>query len=593
MTTFSKILAATALLLATGCINEEPAYKKGQEGTLPAGTTGYLMLGEMSMRVIRDSSTDTQPEDTGNETQNPSPASRAGQTQPADDGFVIEIVNSADEVVLATTYGELNAWTEPKPLPVGSYTLKVYSESPADIPAVAWNHPVYGTSYNFTIEKKPIDQPTTIDEVICTLQNIKVTLECSADLAADLTENTVSTVSLGDTKITFAKGEQKAAYFMPTASENTLEFQLKGSFNEGGNASFSKSIPGVKAGQWRKITLVITHANLGGAKFDIEVDTFLLDDEVIVNGSANLWEPLIKEEPEIAPTLIWRDHDLTQPFQLLASMFSQQNGMYVCTEPFAFDLASENGIGAFEVTIASTNPDFLTALETLYRIPASFDLCTIAETDPASRNLRNFGFPVGEAAYTATGFDLAGMMPLVYHYPGFDGTHTISFRIADANDTQTAYPLEAALTLVVDHDHEGTGPTIVWRGYDIDEQQTVTLEMLIDIDITAGPGIKSLFVTIDSEELTPLLPTMGLPTYFDLCDVEGDVDTEGTLANTLNKGLGFPVNDQVKGQTQLPFSITKFVELLIAIPGEHNFVLDVTDNMNRTTTKTIQLLVNE
>ncbi|MCD7794388.1 MAG: hypothetical protein LUH46_05925, partial [Alistipes sp.] len=63
------------------------------------------------------------------------------------------------------------------------------------------------------------------------------------------------------------------------------------------------------------------------------------------------------------------------------------------------------------------------------------------------------------------------------------------------------------------------GPTIVWRGYDIDKQYEVQKDMLIDIDVTAAAGIKSFWVTIDSEELKDLLPLIHMPEKFDICDI--------------------------------------------------------------------------
>ena len=40
-------------LLLTGCVNEEPPYKKTDNGTSATGTTGYLN-GEVGLRVIGD-----------------------------------------------------------------------------------------------------------------------------------------------------------------------------------------------------------------------------------------------------------------------------------------------------------------------------------------------------------------------------------------------------------------------------------------------------------------------------------------------------------------------------------------------------------
>lgn len=84
MKTFSKILTAFAAtaLLATGCVNEDPAYKKNDPGTTPPdpNAKGYLALADMSMRVVIDSDTETKPGDTSDETAKPQ--TRADEVQP-------------------------------------------------------------------------------------------------------------------------------------------------------------------------------------------------------------------------------------------------------------------------------------------------------------------------------------------------------------------------------------------------------------------------------------------------------------------------------------------------------------------------------
>ena len=71
MKTFTKILTAAAAtaLLATGCVNEDPAYKNNEPGTPPdPNAKGYLTLADMSMRVVVDTDTETRPDDTSDET---------------------------------------------------------------------------------------------------------------------------------------------------------------------------------------------------------------------------------------------------------------------------------------------------------------------------------------------------------------------------------------------------------------------------------------------------------------------------------------------------------------------------------------------
>lgn len=252
-----------------------------------------------------------------------------------------------------------------------------------------------------------------------------------------------------------------------------------------------------------------------------------------------------------------------------------------CIEPFAFDLSSPNGIESLQVTVGSTNSQFLASMAAI-QLPETFDLCTLDASSAAGIILKGFGYPVGSElkGQTAKSFNIAGQIRALYE---FDGTHTFAFTMTDAKDVSS----EAVLTLVVDKSSGQTGPRITWRGYDIDRQYEVQKDMVIDIDVEADKGIKSFFVTIDSETLRPMLPVINLPEKFDICDIPDD------LTGILQGEFGFPINDQVKNQTSVTFSITKFVEILLEFPGEHNFVLDVTDNDNVLAHKTVKLIVTE
>lgn len=465
MKTFTKFLTmlAVAALFATGCVNEEPPYKEDPNPE-PAGMTGYLSIGNLSMTVVYDE-TEIRPDDTSDETQAARTASGTRATAPDVDSFIVEILDADNAQVLEMTYAELKEQLKtPMELKVGAYRMEVRSED--TMPGVDWEHPVYGATSDFTITKA---QTTSPEEVVCTLQNIKVSVEYSPELADMLADTSKATVSLGDTSLDFLKTETRAAYFKPQALENTLDFVFDGTFADTDvPAKFSKQITGVKAGQWRKVSVVIGYADKGNILFSVKVDNSILqDNKFVVDGTENLGEELL-EDPN-APALTWPGHDMTQPFTL-----------------------------------------------------------------------------------------------------------------TDAKGVSS----EAVLTLVVDKSSGQTGPRITWRGYDIDQQYEVQKDMVIDIDIEADKGIKSFFVTIDSETLRPLLPVINLPEKFDICDIPDE------LVEVLHGEFGFPINEQVKNRTSVTFSITKFVEILLEIPGEHNFVLDVTDNDNVLTHKTVKLIVH-
>lgn len=563
------MLAAVAFV-AAGCVNEEPPYKEEPKPT-PGDATGFLSVSGLSMRVVYDE-TDVRPDDTSDQTQSPQAVSGTRAEQPDVDGFIVEILDADDAQVLKKTYAELKQQlAEPMELPVGAYRMEVRSEE--STPDVAWEHPVYGATSSFTISKA---QTTQLEEVVCTLQNIKVTVDYSSELAGMLAYTSKATISLGQTSQEFLKTETRAAYFKSLAIENTLDFNFDGVFADTDiPAQFSKQITGVKAGQWRKISVVINYADKGTLLFQVTVDNNIIqDNSFVVDGTDNLLEELL-EDPS-APVLAWPGHDMSKPFTLTDAMFDDNGN---CIEPFVFDLASPNGIESLRVNIGSTSSRFMASMAAI-QLPETFDLCALDASSPAGIILKGFGYPVGGElkGQQAKSFNIAGQIKALYE---FDGTHTFSFDMTDAKGVSTA----AALTLVVDKSAGQEGPAIVWRGYDIDKQYEVQKDMIIDIDVTATAGIKSFWVTIDSEELKDLLPDSNMPEKFDICDIPAD------LAAILHDEFGFPINEQVKNQTAVMFSITKFVEILLEIPGEHNFVLDVTDNNNVLTHKTVKLIV--
>lgn len=524
------------------------------------------------MQVIADSDMEAYPD-----------GSRAAATRADIDTeqFLVRIVGADETEQFSGTFAELKALSRLE-LFAGVYEVEVRSEDrAADTPA-AFEDPYYSGSKSVTVRKGETSQ---IGEVICTLANIKVTVMISADLAEDLTDDTQTIVSLDMQSLVFAKGEDRAGYFTPTADKNTLKVQLKGAFADTQEpVQFSKEIQNVSAGQWRKLTLVIAHSDEGGISFDIIVESFVQDDEITINGTQGLWEPIYTEKPLIeAPSIEWTGHDLSQPFQLKASMFDGYN----CTESFQFQVKAPGNIAAYEVEITSTNAAYTQWLTTS-QVPVPFDLCQIDAAHAAAATLRDFGFPLSDAVkgQSELTFDLAGAMTPIYKVYG-DGTYTFRMTVTDAEGQST----EATLTIKVDRNNESGGGTtpstlgIEWIDYDISQEYTLTADMQINILCTAPAGIRSLTVSIISETLD--VTEAGLPASFDLANIS-DPELIGILGEG---GFEFPINDKVKNQTEVPFSITPFVSLLMNFEGLHKFQLEMTDNNGQTVTETVQLRV--
>lgn len=428
-------------LLLTGCVNEEPPYKKTDNGTSATGTTGYLN-GEVGLRVIADSQTDMQPDDTEDETQKlPSNASATTRTTDATDDYRVKIVRAdGTDTPFEGSYAELKASLEATPmeLPTGSYNLVVCSHREEEIPAVEWESPVYGTTYPFTITK---GSTTTINEIVCTLQNIKVTLLCSADLADQLTAETKATISLGAASMEFGKERwdgRQAAFFLPADGENNLDFLLTGSFTDGGEVKFSKTITDVKAGQWRKIELVIVYADQGEIKFDISVDNFVLDNTVTINGTDGLWEEILEEggEEGEAPTIVMQGWDIAQPYVLET------------VDPVRVDIAAPNGgIRSLLVRIES-GPLQEILVSVSEALTGEFDLCKIQPGTPEGDLLSTgVGFQIGDEVkgQQSTYFEINSEILTALKSLGDPGEkHYFHLRVIDNAGGETS----ATLTLV-------------------------------------------------------------------------------------------------------------------------------------------------
>lgn len=567
-----QILAAGILaVLATGCKDETPNY--GQTGGGSSETVGYVDLNGLSPQVLLDAEINQTPAQTT--------AAQTRAVTEATPDYLVRIYNSSDECVLDTTYGDMQSQFNDGPeqnllaLPVGTYRLEVHSQEPSSVPDVEWEAPTYGTTYDFAVLRSHTsDSPLTIaDEVICKLSNIKVTVSISADLAELLGDDTKSTVTLGSAVTEFTKSESRAAYFRPQNSDgDTLEFKLTGT-KDGKPAELSKTITGVKAGQWRKIMLSIVYAETGDIKIVVTVDSFVQDSEITINSTESLWEPELDEGTD-RPTLTWPGHDLAQPVALDESMYDP-SGTFNGTAP-ALTLSAADGIQTLLLGITSDNAAFRTEIIEAAGL-TDVDLCgTISRLHPF------YGLQVTAGATEAT-IDLESIMYLFF---GYEGSHTLTFNMTDNKGRN------AVATLQFNYG-KGTAeedPSIVCRQFDIDQPHTTQTGDEIDVDIKTASGIQAFVVSIISETLNEeVLAAVGLRPTFDLCNI---TDPE-ELAALTSDDIGFPVNDDVKGQTSMTFSVTKFTGMLSAFPGTHQFKLAVTNAEGSTTTKTLQLIVEQ
>ena len=557
MKIFNKI-AMTLLLaatMATGCVDDDIRYQSGENPD--TDNIGYLSLSGLNVSVLSDTEIITG-----------SGSAHATRAAVSADNFTVEIINSAGEKLHSFKYSECPA--EPIALDVGNYTLNIFS---GEIPMMAWESPTYGATKEFQIRRL---QETAIGKVVCKLSNIKVSVEYSSDVAEVLADNTNVNVALGSNSADFNFSENRAVYFKAVEAVNQLNLTITGSFREvtegqSSNFEMTSKINNVKAGQWRKITIIIEHASDGNIDVRVEVENWVFDETISVETSSLLVESVIvdDEDTKDAPQIIWVDNDIDKELTLNDSMFDEYGD---CTVPVRIKVSAVNLLAGLKVNIASTNAEFMNAL-TASGLASEIDMCNPGS---ASAILGALGYPTGNSIVGKESVTF-NMQPQMKQLAEYNGTHTFTITATDEKGR------ESVKTLTIKAG--AGGPTVTWVGFDIDTRYEINDELTAKIEVTSEVGITGFVVDIKSDVLSDsALQGVGLAAHLDLVNPASE-DINTSLTN-----LGFPTREKVLNQKYVSFDITTFLSLLdITGNGNHDFVMTITDANGGTTVKTLML----
>lgn len=538
-------VAFAALLTLGACSKDKVNYVDGPDSS--KDNIGYLLVGGMEASILEDT-----------ENVENSSATRAGEVDI--NTFDVVITNKDGQEMASFKYGERPS--EPIELLGGVYKITMSS---AQMQGAEWETPVYGGEKEVVVTRK---QTTEVRDLVCKLANIKVTVGYSADLAEQLDqEYTKMTVEL-DGALEYAFSETRAGYFSPVAAENTLKLTFNCRYKgETKDITMTNEIKGVKAAQWRKINVVVQHAADGTASIGIVCDTWTYDEEITFDTSVSLMEEIIPDDSD-APVIVWEGHDLNEAFELTDDMFDADGNF---TSSINLDVTAKAAIKSLVVKVSSDNADFTTAYSEIMALEE--DLCA-----PTASNtiLKMMGYPVDAKDATTTRLKFASQAELLKSY---EGTHSYEITVTDVNGAHTT------ATLTVKYG-QNVAPQIIWVGYNIDERQTITSDTTCKIRVVAPLAIKDFEIEIKSNTLTPEeLAGVGLASEFSLVT---STDMHESLA-----GLGFPVGDDVYGQTLIAedkLDITSFLSILKMLgSGDHDFVMTVTDMEGNVTTKTVMM----
>lgn len=497
-------------------------------------TKGYLQIGSILLNG-----------DTENAFVGAQPAaSRA--TSEAEGSYFIEVIHKTTGAsAWSGNYAELKGQTiglEP-----GTYVVYAYqSQAKAPAQGVAIDAPYYaGHSDDLEIVSKQTRSTT----VTCRLANILTTVELSADLKAVFkpyeaaSEKRLKTnVKVGTDALTNeydfeaeSTHEKPLAYFADVAgvnntSGNTMTITLSGDYYTGdpvdvieGRADESKwkevrmvkTITNVRAAQWRKISIDIDHNTTGDVKFEFVIESYVYDEEIVVDvitlyDELNIEESIPDEEEEnpAAPDVAINGQEGLN-FTISEAIYDADAEMWTSTLKVNITPKDGTSVASLYAVFNSTNASLLTAMADKGFAEGRIDLFpTNAATDYAT---------VAADGTTIT-LKAAGMDAL-YKYAG---THTVSLYTMDSQNRMK----HTDLVITVSAGSSGNGPTVVWikNGIDvIDQWHSLTSLENYDaaIDITSQTGVTAMYVDINAEKLTPEeLANFGLAQHMNLIEPE-------------------------------------------------------------------------
>lgn len=342
--------------------------------------------------------------------------------------YYVAAVNSDGVVAFDTTYSALKGVKKAITLPVGSYTLVARSTKAAPKNA-EFDNPVFGVSAPFSILG---GQNTSLDSLVCRLLQTVVNISYDEAFLANVTGDgttTVTTSSSLDYALAYNGGnptfETRNGYFLVdngTTTTMTVEFD---GYYGGKRAVMRKIFTGIEPATAHMITFVNGSDVTGNAGFNISIDGFICDEE-LVQDIVGLAEKVIGEDP-YAPT-----GDGGIELQSTCS-FDISKPIAVPPAGTAFTLTMRalvpNSVKKFTVEINSTSGTFVDAVK---RINGGSNVLDLVNPSAGAKEVFTsiLPFPYGDAVNGKSDipFDLSDAQEPILAFPG---EHTFIMHVTD------------------------------------------------------------------------------------------------------------------------------------------------------------------
>lgn len=361
--------------------------------------------------------------------------------------YIVTIYDESSQQAGQWTYSEM---PEVVSLSVGTYTVEVKS---AAEPANGFEAPYYEGTVTCEVKENEV---TDVPTISCKLANMMFTIEYEEAFKNKMSDDVVTTLSIGENSLQIPATETRAAYLIAPEDETaSLVVNLTGTI-DGEAIDYSEHIDNVKSGVHNVIKYQFvpvsdgtessenTGVVAGGAlKVSIALDSSMIGSDETVNVYPGA-EPGINDFPtgggdgENLPTIVGTNFN-GQPFDINNDVLEVSIGGVDTDHPLPLQvtLSALNGIAHVYVTI---NSETLTeSVLTDVGLAASFDL---AEPGDLEKGLQGLGFPTGAAVVGQTEilFDVTKFTPLLGLYGA--ASHNFIIRLVDQKGLEVTQTLK-------------------------------------------------------------------------------------------------------------------------------------------------------
>ncbi len=593
------ILAAVSIM-STACVEDKAPYIDAMEeadaNNPDISGTGYIQFSDLIITVNEDSEM------------------TAKSSTIDTDNYMVDIYNTSIGESLEgfpMTYLNTQSMTDLE-VNAGYYTMKItsYDGAMAD---VEWEKPEYAETKEFVLAN---GKTYSMEDVTCYQSNIKVNVSLSADLKElfkcddDLEsgdEKFDVTVSMGSASQSYDYDETRSLYFAPQTDVSTLKVVLKGCYNTGtaaapvySNIVWTDEVTDLNEGQSREVKIVVNHYSEGNVNITFEVEDWYEDTMLGVDvTSSTLYEGFSEA------TIFDPDSQVTNVLAPKITIAGLDN----VSDPYSYtvDRDAESYSPIYKATITPNETTTSVSKIELYPNEITTDLdnalgsATLIELWNSTT-----GVDTSMSNYITVSEGENGVLTVTMKYQGalalskYVGEQNFTVGVTD-DQNRSSY---TAILFDIAEDNAASTVDIVWclgpngEEYSFDDTHYIYEEdaeednIPMVFDITSTTGITSLKVTINSESLYPeFLEEMGLAQTMDLVSpatekmklvLGGDPTSEDVEAQ---EGLGFPVGDEVEGQTYVQLDITSFMALLAGLDDKGlvtEFVITVEDATSST-----------